>query len=262
VRALAFAAAASLLAGAACTGEERAQGRDAGDFRSAANRICARTFDGGRVRGRVLRTGLAAETARWDHGIDRLAALKPPARDARRFRTMLVHFRRMADAVRASAEAENERLLPKVIAGVVAGQRAGTIARDLGLDACVIAEPPRQPPRDPESPPDAAKALVPPGARVSRTLGCDAESCLLALDFGGIDAMDAAARNAFAANDWTAIRAGGPSVGSWVIASRNDLQATFQFPRRDRPPCDARREAPFCADTLWVHRVRVPQLPD
>jgi hypothetical protein len=257
VRSVPLAIAALLATAVACGRDELRF--EAGAFHSSANQICTRTFDVRTLRDRPTAARLAREVTRWERGLEQLAALDPSAGEARRFRAMLVHLRRMVRFVRASAKADDESVLPKVLAGVVEGHRASRIARDLRLGACAVVEPVRQPPPDPASPLDAAKALVPPGARVTRTLGCEDESCLLALDVGAIDATRAA-RAALAAGGWNGIRAGGDVGSRWVMAWRNDLQATFQFPPRDRPPCDTRPDAPFCADTLWVHRVRVPKL--
>jgi hypothetical protein len=257
VRSVPLALAALLVTAVACGRDEPRL--EAGAFRASANQICTRTFDVRALRGRPTSARLAREVTRWERGIEQLAALEPSAGEARRFRAMIVHLRRMLRFVGASAKADDESVLPKVIAGLVEGQRASRIARDLRVGACAVVEPVPQPPPDPASPADAAKALVPPGARVTRTLGCDDESCLLALDVGGIDATRAAGE-ALAADGWKGIQAGSSAGSRWVMAWRNDLKATFQFPSRDRPPCDARRDAPFCADTLWVYRVRVQEL--
>ena len=207
--------------------------------------------------------------AAWERALDRLDALSAPPDDANRVARMVSHFRRMSRAGRALVRATDERALAYSVAMIVEGQRGSALAKRLGLPACVLVPPVRQPPPDREPIDEAAKALVPRGAKLLRpwTSACQRidgnDSCLFLLDMRAVPPRSrvAQAKRLLTAHGWRDVRSGSTATGgSWVMGTRNDYAATYSFPGREREYCRGAVSAPGCTDTLWVHRVEVPQI--
>ena len=176
---------------------------------------------------------------------------------------MLVNYRHLADAMEALVEADDESVLVAAAGVAVFGQRGSRAARAAGLDRCAIAPPIEQPPRDPEHMYSAALALVPAGATITRDdPGCEEHGCKIEFELaGGIGARVAAARRALEAAGWTNVRSGRSAPAThWLMANRNDYQATIELVARPLPPHCGRTVKWGCVDSVWVLRVEVPEV--
>jgi hypothetical protein len=204
---------------------------------------------------------------RWRAGFNRLGRLDPPRIRAKAFRQMLTHYRTMTRAFAAALAADDESVLSDFVVAFVEGTRGSRAARGAGLAACAFFPEIKQPPRDPEQALAATRALVPAGSRVVKadTRECNVNSSCR-FDFRGKGSPAARLREAKAAlraHGWTHIRTGrSPTGSSWAMAYRNDYEVSIELLGSPRPQyCAGRAAETFgCSDSVWVHRVEIPQV--
>ena len=202
---------------------------------------------------------------KWLHAIDELDALVPPQDREQQFERMLAHYRNMARAFDAMAEAEDESVLAAVAAVAVEGQRGSRAARKAGLPACAFAPEIKQPAPDSQDLYEATRDLVPAKARILRDAALDC----VALDMCWIDyrlkrSVDARMREARALlrrHGWKSISSGRtPTGGWWLMANRNDCEATLEFVGAKVPEHCGGRVTYGCSDNVSVKRVEVPDV--
>jgi hypothetical protein len=208
--------------------------------------------------GRIVKT--------WRASLDDLAALEPPPASAAEFRKMIAAYRRTLDAIEALVAAQDESVLVAVAGVSLFGHRGTRSARRASLEQCMLFQEVTQPEADPEPLGEAALALVPPRVDIVRAAkhDCAADSSCV-IEFRGSGALAArvrAARRKLAARGWTNIRSGRtPGTGSaWLMANRNDYSATVELVAAPLPShCSTGRVTWGCVDSVWVHRVEVPE---
>jgi hypothetical protein len=202
----------------------------------------------------------------WRADFDRLAALDPPADVRPHFERMLLNYRRLADSMQALVEVEDETALAAVAGIALFGQRGSHAARTAGLDRCALAAPIEQPPPDAQPMYEAARELVPAGARITRddlpTCGDDEGSCSVEFELeGDVVSGIAAARGLLTSHGWTNIRAGRSAPATrWLMANRNDYAVTVELVGRPLPSHCGRSVTFGCVDSVWIHRVEVPDV--
>jgi hypothetical protein len=208
--------------------------------------------------GRIVKT--------WRASLDDLAALEPPPASAAEFRKMIEAYRKTLDAIEAMVAAEDESVLVAVAGVSLFSHRGTRSARRASLEQCMLFQEVTQPEADPEPLREATLALVPPRVEIVRAAkqDCAADgSCVVEFRGSGALATRArAARRLLATRGWANIRNGQtPGTGSaWVTANRNDYSATVELVSDPLPPhCSTGRVTWGCVDSVWVHRVEVPE---
>lgn len=161
--------------------------------------------------------------------------------------------------------AEDETVLAAAAGGVIEGQRGSRAAKKAGLDACAFFPEIEQPPADGQPMYEATRELVPEGARILRAddASCGtAGSCRFEYEIGGgVAARLNEARARLRARGWTNVRSGRtPTVSSWLMASRNDYAAVVEVAGEVLPAHCAQRKVWGCSDSVWVHRIEVPDI--
>jgi hypothetical protein len=204
---------------------------------------------------------------KWTAALDRIAALDVPESRAASVEQMLIHYRRMMRAFTLLVTVEDETVLAAVAGIAVEGQRGTRAAKRAGLPRCALFPEIEQPPRDPERTAEAAQKLVPTGAVVLRRVvdSCPSEESCIVEFRSGEQEMRTRIRRAAArlrAEGWQGVESGRSPTGSaWVKGYRNDHSAMFDLISNPPPEhCRHRADAPFCRDTIWVHRVDVPDV--
>jgi hypothetical protein len=204
--------------------------------------------------------------SRWRSGFDRLDALEPPPEREAEVERMLAGYRNMAKAFDAAVLSEDESVLAAFVAAAVYGQRGTRAARAAGLDACALFPEIKQPPADKQPTYEATRQLLPAGAQI---LGDDDEECSTqgscTFEYRTAGSLAARARESRAkllAHDWTDVRSGSSANGtSWLMANRNDYVATFELVGDVAPAhCKGAATSWGCTDSIWVHRVEVPDI--
>jgi hypothetical protein len=239
-------------------------------FDALASSICAELQrDATAVTGgtRPSDEDLGSLIEKWEAALDRLERLDVPENRAAPVEQMLTHYRRMVRAFTLLVAAEDETVLAAVAGLAVEGQRGTRAAKRAGLARCALFPEIEQPPRDPEPTLEATRQLVPAAAVVLRR---DVDSCpsdgSCIIEFRGAEQeLSARIRSAVArlrAEGWQGIDSRRtPTGGAWVRAYRNDHTAMFDLISFPAPAhCRHRAGAPFCRDTIWVHRVDVPDV--
>lgn len=202
----------------------------------------------------------------WRASLDDLAALEPPPASAAEFRKMIAAYQKTLDAIEALVAAQDESVLVAVAGVSLFSHRGTRSARRASLEQCMLFQEVTKPEADPEPLREATLALVPPRVDIVRPAkhDCAADgSCVV--EFRGAGALATrvrAARRQLAARGWTNLRNGRtPGTGSIVLmANRNDYSATVELVAAPLPPhCSTGRVTWGCVDSVWVHRVEVPE---
>jgi hypothetical protein len=205
--------------------------------------------------------------ARWRAGFDRLAQLDPPAERAKPFNRMLGRYRTMVAALAAVKTSDDENVLGDLAAVVVEGTRGSRESRRAALPACAFFPGLNQPRRDPEPMLVATQALVPRTAHIVKADAndCNKEaSCRVEFQGTGSTAVRLrAALSALRAQGWTHVETGrSPTGSSWATGYRNDYEVEIELLGTPSPPhcAGAPPELYGCSDSVWVHRVEIPDV--
>ena len=203
--------------------------------------------------------------SRWSSAIARLEALEPPPEREAEVERMLTGYRNMVEAFDAMVLAEDESVLAAAVGAAVYGQRGTRAARDAGLDACALFPEIKQPPADPQPTYEATRELLPSEAQILRDDDADCStkgSCHIEYrTAGSLAARTRGSRAKLVAHSWTNIRGGRSANGtSWLMANRNDYVATVEFVG-DVAPAHCNGTTTWgCTDSVWVHKVDVPDI--
>ena len=204
--------------------------------------------------------------SRWRSGFDRLDALEAPPERAAEVERMLAAYRNMARALDAMVLSEDETVLAAAAGAAVHGQRGTRAAREAGLDACALFPEIEQPPVDGQPAYEATRELLPAGAQVLRDDDADCStngSCRFEYrTAGNLAARMRESRANLLAHGWTNVRSGRSANGtSWLMANRNDYVATVELVGDAAPAhCNGAATTWGCTDSVWVHRVDVPDI--
>lgn len=202
----------------------------------------------------------------WRVSLEELDALDPPAAREIEFRKMIAAFRRTLDALELMTTTKDESVLAAAAGVSLFGHRAARAARRASLERCVLFPEVTQPEPDPEPIRDATLALVPESVEIARPADqdCGAKSSCV-VEFRGSGALERrvrAAQELLRAAGWTNIRKGktAGTGNAWVMANRNDYLATIELVGNPLPAhCATARVTWSCVDSVWVHRVEVPE---